>query len=165
MAAAPRDMTTGELEVRLDSFESNVMAILQDIRANMVTKDVSEAHQASNERRMKNTEDALEKWIKTSTETHVQLDAESKARHAETIALVDRVVASLEVKVDKVNARVDDANEKTSLRIKELKERRESDEKDLKSARNSRWNIALVAVLAVVGNVITFFATSIRPGG
>lgn len=165
MAAAPRDMTTGELEVRLDSFESNVMAILQDIRANMVTKDVSEAHQLSNERRMKNTEDALEKWIHTSTEAHVHLDAESKTRHAETVALVDRVVATLDVKIDKLNARVDDSNEKTALKFKERDKAREADEKDLKSARNSRWNIALVAVLAVVGNVITFFATSIRLGG
>lgn len=138
--------TTGELAVKLDL----VLEQLTELSRSVMTKDVFDTWRQGNNDRIQRSEDALREWVKTSTEAHVSLDRDSKARHAETIALVEKEVAMIHVNLDKVNARVDDSNEKTSLKFKERDKQREEDEKTLKSAKNTRVNLWIAAGLSFI---------------
>lgn len=148
MAAAPRDMTTGELEVRLDSFESNVMAVLQEIRNNMVTEAVFEARWAAYEQRVTRIEKDLQEWIRESTEAHVSLDRDSKARHKETEAAMEAMKVKLESDIDKSKA-----NTRTELR--QLRTDFEESKKDTETVKRSRINIWLAAGVAILGSIFT----------
>lgn len=157
MAAAPRDMTTGELEVRLDGLESNILAAIKTIQDNMVTKAVFDVQQKASDERVNRLAEDHQAWVRESTEAHVSLDKDSKARHQETIALVEKKVAESNVALEKVNARIDDSNEKTALKFKERDKRREDDEKDLKSARRAVFNLWIAGGITIVVSIIVKF--------
>lgn len=148
MAAAPRDMTTGELQVRLDSFENNFMSVLQEIRNTMLTEAVFEARWASYEQRVTRLEEDLKAWIREATEAHIRLDSESKARHKETEAVVDALEVKLQAEVDKAksNARADH---------KSIRELLEKTRQDTESVKRSRINIWLAAGVAILGSIVT----------
>jgi acetyl-CoA carboxylase alpha subunit len=138
MAAAPRDMTTGEIEVRLDSFEKNVMAALSEIKDNMVTVAVFDARDAAREQRVQRLELDHQRWVKESTEAHVTLDSESKARHAETGAAMKALETKFETRFEKAEDR--------AFHL----------EQAAKAQKNSKWQAIGVAVL---GSVLSIFAS------
>jgi hypothetical protein len=130
MAAAPRDMTTGELEVRLDAFERNVMAALEEIKNNMVTIAVFDARDAAREQRVERLERDHQTWVKESTEAHVALDRDSKSRHAETNSKIE----ALEVRIN--------------TRFEKNEERAFNLEQTAKAQKNGRWQAIGVAILS-----------------
>lgn len=148
MAAAPRDMTTGELEVRLDSFESNFMAVLQEIRNNMLTEAVFEARWASYEQRVTRLEEDHKAWVRESTEAHLRLESDSKARHKETEAVVSALELKLQAEIDR--AKSSSRADHKSIQV-ELKETR----KEAESVKRSRINIWLAAAVAIIGSILT----------
>lgn len=143
MAAAPRDMTTGEIEVRLDSFEKNVMAALAEIKNNMVTVDVFDARQIAYEQRTSRLEKDHQEWVQESTAAHVSLDKDSKARHAETVAMV----TALEVKI--------------TNRLDKQDERAFNLEQTAKAQKNSKWQAVGLAILASILGVISSVLISV----
>lgn len=145
---APREMTTGELQVRLDSFETNVMAVLQEIRNNMVTEAVFEARWSAYEQRVGRLESDLQAWIRESTEAHISLDRDSKARHKET----EGALAALELKLQ---SKIDDAKVHARADHKEIKVELAEARKDADGVKRSRVNIWLAAGVAVLGSILT----------
>lgn len=159
MAAAPRDMTPGELEVKLDS----LISLVTDMSKTMVTRDVFDAWQRGNDDRIRRLEDDLKQWIKESTEAHISLEKDSKARHQESAAELRSTNDALRAKIDKevssVTNRLDKEVTKINTRQDETDKQRVEDERDLKRARQSSVNIWIVAGLAILGNITTFFVT------
>jgi phage-related minor tail protein len=145
-----REPTTGELAVKLDLVLSNLAVVTE----NMVTKDVFETWRQGNNDRIQRSEDTLREWIKTSTEAHVALDKDSRARHQES-------AAELAKANDAIRAKIDKEITVQNTRWENLEKERKSEEKDLKAARRSSINIWIVAALAVAGNIIVFFATKL----
>jgi len=137
MAAAPRDMTTGEIEVRLDSLEKNILAELREIKASMVTTGVFDARLLAYEQSQTRLERDHQNWVRESTEAHVALDRDSKARHAETRselkALEQRVVT----------------------RFEKSEDRAFNLEQQAKAQKNGRWQAIGVAILGSVLSIIS----------
>lgn len=98
---AGRELTPGELEVKLDG----ILGRLTDIQNSMLTKELFEAYRDASNDRIRRTEDDLKEWTKVSTSAHVELDSNSKARHAETEARIDAEVQKLVTRLDKADER------------------------------------------------------------
>lgn len=136
MAAAPRDMTTGEIEVLLDALQKNILGELREIKSNMVTAAVFEARQVAYDQRTTRLEQDHQAWVRESTEAHVALDKDSKARHAETTA----AITALEIKVNN--------------RFEKGEERSFQLEQSAKQQKNGKWQAIGIAVLAAVLSVL-----------
>ena len=90
----PDNLDNGQLNVKLDA----ILAQLTSIDGRMVTKDVFEIWKQGNADRISRLERDVKDWIQTSTAAHVELDRDSKARHADTGAEIDKF--RLEVRND-----------------------------------------------------------------
>lgn len=145
--AAPRDMTTGEIEVLFHEFEKSVLGALARIENNMVTADVFEARQIAYDQRTTRLEQDHQAWVKESTEAHVSLDKDSKARHAETNASV----AALEIKMNN--------------RFEKGEERAFQLEQQAKAQKNNKWQAIGIAILASVLGVLSSIMISMVKGG
>lgn len=143
MAAAPRDMTTGEIEVRLDSLEKNILAELREIKASMVTTGVFDARLMAYEQQQSRLERDHQEWVRESTEAHIALDRDSKARHAETIS----EIKALEVRVNN--------------RFEKGEDRQFTLEQATKAQKNSKWQAIGVAILSSVLSVIAAVIISV----
>lgn len=154
MAAAPRDMTPGELTVRLDGLESNILAALKVIQDSMVTTQVLDAKFVGVDQRVGRLEKDHAEWKNESTRAHVQLEADSKTRHAETTSDMDKMNTNLRTKIDKDTATL-------HAEMKEIKSQRAEDEKDIKGAKRAQTNIWIAAGLAVAGSILA----RLIPGG
>ena len=147
MAAAPRDMTTGEIEVRLESLEKNILAELREIKASMVTTGVFDARLVAYEQSQTRLERDHQEWVRESTEAHVSLDRDSKARHAETLAEIKALDA------------------KVSNRFEKSEDRQFQLEQSTKSQKNSKWQAIGVAILSSALSVIAAVLISVSQRG
>jgi hypothetical protein len=140
------DLTTRELAIKLDA----VLDVMLEIKDQMVTKAVFETWQQGNDRRIARVEDDLKAWIRESTEAHVSLDRDSKARHKETEANIDALQLKLEADIDK-------SKTNTRAEIRQLRQDFEESRKDNETVKRSRINIWLAAGVAILGSIITKF--------
>jgi hypothetical protein len=136
MAAAPRDMTPGEIEVRLDSLEKNILAEHREIKSNMVTTGVFDARLMAHEQQVARLESDHRKWVEESTAAHVRLEADSKARHAETSA----EMKALETRVN--------------TRFEKQEERAYNLEQTAKAQKNNKWQAIGIAILSSALSII-----------
>src|SRR5690606_32835762 len=121
------DPTPGELRIMFD----NMLTMLGDIRAQMATKEFVNAKFDAFHDRVSRLEQDQKDWTRVSTEAHVALDRDSKARHAETHADLE----ALEVKVF---ARIDKVKSDHQAQIKAITDEQKSDQKELKNVRQGR---------------------------
>jgi hypothetical protein len=143
---AADDPTPGELRLMI----ANVVDLLGDIKKDMATKEFVEAKFDAFRDRMNRLEEDHKDWVRTSTEAHVALDRDSKARHAET----EKDLQALEVKVF---AALD--KQKTSLgsRIDGITDEQRTGERELKQVRNGRVTQWIGIGLAWLGTVALWF--------
>lgn len=124
---------------------SNLLTGLDDIKSRMATQEFVNAKFDAFHDRVKRLEDDQKEWTKVSTEAHVSLDKDSRARHAETQADLE----SLEVKF---NTRVD----------KIVDEQRAS-EKQVKAVWNGRITTWIGIALTWLGGLALFFIERSQP--
>ena len=91
-------------------------------------------------------------WVHTSTEAHVELDRDSKARHAET-------KAELEALELKLFAALDKKATTTNTRIDGIVQEQKADQKELKSVRNSRVTAWIGIGLVSLSNLALWLIT------
>jgi len=144
MAAAPRDMTTGEIEVRLESLEKNILAELREIKANMVTTGVFDARLMAYEQQMTRLERDHQEWVRESTEAHVSLDRDSKARHAET------------------NAEMKALEQRINTRFEKQEERQFTVDQAVKAQKNSKWQAIGVAIFSSALSILAAIIISMN---
>lgn len=97
------NLDNGQLNVKLDM----ILKRMDEGFANMVTKDLFEAWRQGNEIRLARLERDHQDWVKESTESHVSLDKDSKARHAEAIKEIEELEVKLTNRMDKEKERSD----------------------------------------------------------
>jgi uncharacterized protein (UPF0335 family) len=143
---AADDPTPGELRIMI----SNVIGLLSDIKSEMATKEFVNAKFDAFLDRMNRLEQDHKDWVKSSTEAHVALDRDSKARHAETRAEMEalevRLRAAMEKKAAEARAQID-----------EVVTEQKSAEKEVKAVRNSRVTQWIGIGLAWLGTVVLWF--------
>ncbi len=140
------DPTPGELRIMFD----NLLTVLGDIRSQMATKEFVNTKFDAFLDRVNRLERDQKDWTRTSTEAHVALDKDSKARHAETQA----ALAALELKT---HARIDKIKTETNDRIDAIVAEQRTSEKELKAVRNSRVTAWIGIALTWLGGVVIFF--------
>jgi len=130
-----RDPTPGELFIMF----SQIVDTLKDMRETMATKEFVNAKFDSYNDRVRRLEDDVKAWISTSTEAHVTLAADSKARHEQ--AETDSIARNVQV-----NGRID-----------KIEKDQKEQETTIKAQRNGRAQAITIsiigAVLAVFGSV------------
>jgi hypothetical protein len=136
----PDNLDLGQLNVKLE-------LILQNMDkgfSQMVTKDLWETWRQGNDQRLLRLEQDHKDWVNESTASHVSLDKDSKARHAEAV----KEIEELEVRV---NTRLDKEAERN--------DRIEAEQRSRKNA-TAKFVIGLVvtsalSVAAIVATIIT----------
>lgn len=101
------NLDNGQLNVKLDL----ILDQLEKMSKNMVTKDVFDVWKEGNTERIARLEKDLGDWIAESTAAHVRLDAESKARHAETIAADSAMRTYIDNRLEAAETREEQLNE------------------------------------------------------
>lgn len=129
---AEHEPTNGEIRVEL----RNIYSLLEVMSKTMVTKELFDAKFDLNLERIRRLEDDQRKWMDDSGRVHVQLEADSKSRHAESLANADALEVRMGTRVEKVETKFDDAD------------------KDIKAAGRSKYNAWLAAGLAIAGSVL-----------
>lgn len=140
------DPTPGELRIMF----SNLLTGLDDIKTRMATQEFVNAKFDAFHDRVKRLEDDLKEWTRVSTEAHVALDKDSKARHAETQADHDALDIKLHARIDKVKAEV-------GARIDKIVDEQKASEKEIKSMRNNRVTAWIGIGLTWLGGVALYF--------
>lgn len=135
------DPTPGELRIMFE----NLLDVLGEIRSQMATKEFVNVKLDGFVDRMNRLERDQKDWTRTSTEAHVSLDRDSKARHAETKA----ELSALEVKL---NTRIDG-----------IVSDQRAGEKEIRSVRNSRVTQWIGIGLAWLGTVVLWFIDRGQP--
>lgn len=140
------DPTPGELRIMFE----NLLTVLGEIRSQMATKEFVNAKFDAFHDRVTRLEQDQKDWTKVSTEAHVSLDKDSRARHAET-------QADLEALDVKVHARIDKVKNDLQLQVKAITDEQKADQKELKQVRNSRVTAWIGIGLTWLGGVVLFF--------
>lgn len=140
------DPTPGELRIMFD----NLLKGIDDIGKRMATQEFVNAKFDAFHDRVKRLEEDQKEWTKVSTEAHVSLDRDSKARHAETSA-------DLEALDVKLHARLDKAKAELSGRIESIVTEQRASEKELKSVRNGRVTSWIGIGLTWLGALVLYF--------
>lgn len=146
------DPTPGELRIMFD----NLLKGIDDIGNRMATKEFVNAKFDAYHDRMSRLEIDHKEWTKVSTEAHVSLDKDSKARHAETQADLD----ALDVKV---HARIDKVKTELQSQIKTITDEQKADQKELKTVRNGRVTAWIGIGLTWLGGVALYFLDRGQP--
>lgn len=146
------DPTPGELRIMFD----NLLKGIDDIGNRMATKEFVNAKFDAFLDRVKRVEDDLKEWTKVSTEAHVALDRDSKARHAETQADLDALDIKLHARIDKVKA-------EANLRIDKIVDEQKASEKEIKSVRNNRVTAWIGIGLTWLGGLVYIFIQGGQP--
>jgi len=146
------DPTPGELRIMFDSLQKSI----DGIGDKMATKEFVNAKLDAYLDRMTRLEQDHKEWTRVSTEAHVSLDKDSKARHAETQADLDALDVKIHARIDKV---------KTELQtdVKALTDDQKSSEKEIKAVRNGRVTSWIGIGLAWLGTVALFFLERGQP--
>lgn len=140
------DPTPGELRIMFD----NLLKGIDDIGKRMATQEFVNAKFDAFHDRVKRLEEDQKEWTKVSTEAHVSLDRDSKARHAET-------QADLEALDVKLHARLDKAKAELNGRIDSIVTEQRASEKELKSVRNGRVTSWIGIGLTWLGALVLYF--------
>jgi hypothetical protein len=135
------DPTPGELRIMFD----NLLKGIDDIGNRMATKEFVNAKFDAFLDRVKRVEDDLKDWTRVSTEAHVSLDKDSKARHAETQTELDALEVKINTRVDKI-----------------VDEQRAS-EKQVKAVWNGRITTWIGIGLTWLGGLALFFIERSQP--
>ena len=142
-----RDPTPGEINVRLDG----ILEMLREMRDTIATKEFVNAKFDGYNDRVSRLESDQKEWAAVSTAAHVELDKDSKARHAETLAEVKALEARVLAHRDKDKA-------ETAAHLKEQSDRQfqiEQAQKQTRSNRVLQWSLLAVgAVLSVVTPIV-----------
>lgn len=149
---AADDPTPGELRIMI----GNVLSLLGDIREQMATKEFVNAKFDAFRDRMNRLEQDHKDWVRTSTEAHVALDRDSKARHAET----ETDLKALELKVF---AALDKQKTTLAARIDGITDEQKAGERELKQVRNGRVTQWIGIGLAWLGTVALWFIDRGQP--
>lgn len=135
---AGRDLTTGELEVKLDA----IMEQLTSMSKVIVTRDLFDTWRDGNNDRLTRLEGDVRRWIETSTGAHVELDKDSKARHTESESHIRELRTEMESRFQQ--------NEDKAFKI----------EQDQKAQRSGRWfSVGLAVLVSILGVISTLFIT------
>jgi uncharacterized Fe-S cluster-containing radical SAM superfamily enzyme len=137
-----RDPTTGELAVLLEQ----ILNRLNDV----ATKEFVQSRFDAFNDRVARLEFDQKEWTKVSTAAHVELDRDSKARHAETKADLE----ALEVKIF---AAMDKQKTTLTTRIDGITAEQKSGERELKQVRNGRVTQWIGIGIAWLGTVALWF--------
>lgn len=129
------ELTPAAISVEL----RNIYSLLENMSKNMVSKDLFEAKFDSNNERVKRLEFEQREWAEKSTQAHVELDRDSKARHAESNALAEKIRAELQHEIDKAGQEAKDAK------------------RDAEQNRRTRFNGFIAAGLAFASALILKF--------
>lgn len=140
------DPTPGELRIMFN----NLLTGLSDIKDRMATKEFVNAKFDAYHDRMSRLEVDHKEWVHKSTEAHVALDKDSKARHAETQAVID----ALDVKA---HARIDKVKGELQLQVKTITDEQKTDQKEIKQVRNGRVTAWIGIGLTWLGGAVLFF--------
>lgn len=140
------DPTPGELRIMFD----NLLKGIDDIGKRMATQEFVNAKFDAFHDRVKRLEDDLKEWTRVSTEAHVALDKDSKARHAETQADLDALDIKLHARIDKVKTEL-------QLQVKTVTDEQKADQKELKTVRNGRVTAWIGIGLTWLGGVALYF--------
>lgn len=140
------DPTPGELRIMFD----NLLTVLGDIRSQMATKEFVNAKFDAFHDRVSRLEQDQKDWTRVSTEAHVALDRDSKARHAET-------QADLEALDVKVHARIDKVKNELQQQVKSITDDQKADQKEIKQVRNGRVTAWIGIGLTWLGGLVLFF--------
>lgn len=146
------DPTPGELRIMFD----NLLKGIDDIGKRMATQEFVNAKFDAFHDRVKRLEEDQKEWTKVSTEAHVSLDRDSKARHAETQADLDALDAKLHARLDKVKVEL-------GGRIDGIVTEQRSSEKELKSVRNNRVTAWIGIGLTWLGGLAYIFIQGGQP--
>ena len=129
------ELTPSAISVEL----KNIYALLESMSRTMVTRDLFDAKFDSNNERVKRLEFEQREWTEKSTQAHVELDRDSKARHTESKSDLASLRTELQNEIDKV-----------ALEAKEAK-------KDNEQNKRTRFNAFVAAGLAFASAVILKF--------
>lgn len=140
------DPTPGELRIMFDSLQKSI----DGIGDRMATKEFVNAKLDAYLDRMTRLEQDHKEWTRVSTEAHVSLDKDSKARHAETQADTE----ALDIRV---HARIDKVKTELQASIKSITDDQKADQKELKSVRNGRVTTWIGIGLTWLGALVLFF--------
>lgn len=146
------DPTPGELRIMFD----NLLKGIDDIGNRMATKEFVNAKFDAFLDRVKRVEEDQKEWTKVSTEAHVSLDRDSKARHAET-------QADLEALDVKVHGRIDKVKLELQQQLKSITDEQKADQKELKTVRNGRVTAWIGIALTWLGGVALYFLDRGQP--
>lgn len=146
------DPTPGELRIMFD----NMLKGIDDIGKRMATQEFVNAKFDAFHDRVKRLEEDQKEWTKVSTEAHVSLDRDSKARHAET-------QADLEALDVKIHGRIDKVKLELQQQVKTVTDEQKADQKELKSVRNTRVTQWIGIGLAWLGTLALFFIQGGQP--
>jgi hypothetical protein len=146
------DPTPGELRIMFDSLQKSI----DGIGDKMATKEFVNAKLDAYLDRMTRLEQDHKEWTRVSTEAHVSLDKDSKARHAET-------QADLEALDLRAHARIDKVKIELQSQLKAVTDEQKSSEKEIKSVRNGRVTSWIGIGLAWLGTVALFFMERGQP--
>lgn len=97
------NLDNGQLNVKLDL----ILTQLDSVVKTMITKDLFDTWRQGNNDRLTRLEDDHKAWVRQSTEAHVSLDKDSKARHAEAEKQIEEVEVRLTNRMEKEKARAD----------------------------------------------------------
>lgn len=132
----PDNLDNGQLNVKLEL----ILQRINDGFAQMVTKDLWDTWRQGNNERLTRLENDHKTWVQQSTESHVTLDKDSKARHAEAIKEIEELDVRINTKLDKERERND---------------RIEAEQRSRKNA-TAKFVIGLVVTSALsVGAIVT----------
>lgn len=135
-----RDPTTGELQVEL----GGIRGLLENINKNMLTRDLFDAYRDASNERIRRLEEEQKEWAKVSTAAHVQLEADSRARHQESEANAEAIKISMESKISHLRTEFNDYK------------------KDVEGVKRGRFNTYLVAALGLASAfILKFFVPDI----
>ena len=99
----PDNLDNGQLNVKLDL----IISQLDSVNKSMVTKDLFDTWRQGNNERLTRLEDDHKDWVRQSTEAHVALDKDSKARNAQANKEIEELETRLINRMDKEKDRAD----------------------------------------------------------
>lgn len=146
------DPTPGELRIMFDSLQKSI----DGIGDRMATKEFVNAKLDAYLDRMTRLEQDHKEWTRVSSEAHVSLDKDSKARHAETQSDMDALDTKVHTRIDKVKSEL-------QVQIKTVTDEQKTDQKELKSVRNTRVTQWIGIGLAWLGTLALFFIQGGQP--
>lgn len=133
-----RDPTPGELRIMF----SNIIDALREVKDTMATKEFVNAKFEGSSDRITRVEADLKELSRLTAEAHVELDRDSKERHAESKASFAAMEISHMSRVDLIEGQ------------------QKEDQTEIKQVRNGRMNLLIVAALSIVGNLIVLYVST-----